>query len=103
MVPLSGKSQQRRPVWALRVTVPALDAWERSFTLDAPSLQNITDHSSEISSRRQMLAFDGAVQGQSRRPLNDPDRVKTQRDYRELGPFVLLVILCAFARQFVLS
>lgn len=77
MVPLSGKSQQRRPVWALRVTVPALDAWERSFTLDAPSLQNITDHSSEISSRRQMLAFDGAVQGQSRRPLNDPDRVKT--------------------------
>lgn len=71
-ISFSAESLAKRRLWALRVTVPALDSRERSVTLDAPSLQNIPDHSYEISSHQQMLVFNGPVHGQADRPLNDP-------------------------------
>lgn len=44
----------------------------RSVTVGVPSLQKISDQSSENLTRQQMLAFDGPVHGQPDRPINDP-------------------------------
>ena len=62
----------------------SLGCRERSVTLTAPSLQNISDHSSEISLRQQMLIFKGPVHGYPDRPVNDPFRTPRATDLAQI-------------------